>query len=180
MTKQNITLTVDKQVVQKAKQLGVNMSKITELALRGFSFSAKDVDWPDLINTYKALFAAMRPLIESYGASVKVAIWSEKDSKSGELKEWPVYLQDDGAFYAEDRDEPIKDIWDDPHVGLDGPEEILSNLIEGLHDAATRRKEWMKDLEMAKRIVDAITSVTESSRPTKAKHERTKPRSSHA
>jgi len=42
MPKEKLTLSVDGEVVQKAKGLGLNLSEITEVALRGFSFSAKD------------------------------------------------------------------------------------------------------------------------------------------
>jgi len=44
MPKEKLTLSVDKETVEKAKKLGINISEITEKVLRGFTFSAKEAE----------------------------------------------------------------------------------------------------------------------------------------
>jgi hypothetical protein len=167
MPKEKLTLTVDKEAVEKAKKLKLNISEITELALKGYTFSPKEADRATLYNHYAALFASMKPLLERFGASVKVASIREFDPKTGwDYGDIETYLNSNGSFWLWALDEvgdEFNDITKIPIAHFHSPKEILTNLIDTLAKAAERDKETVKELELAKRFVDAI-SVTMTSR----------------
>jgi len=156
-------LSVEKEVVEKAKALGLNISEITEVALRGFSFSAKEVDPNALYRAYNALFDAMKSPLSMYGTSVKIGLREITDEKTGDsLGLENILLCSDGTFYADVFEANFTDITQIPIYDFCTPKEILSNLVDSLAESAARRKETIKELEMAKRIVNAIASTMQS------------------
>jgi len=70
--KQKLTLSVDPDVVKKARRLGINISEITEGILRGFSFSPSSIETAALYEKYQQLFQTMLPLMKKYEINVKV------------------------------------------------------------------------------------------------------------
>jgi len=163
MPKEKLTLSVDREVVEKAKALGLNISEITEVALRGFSFSAKEANSNALYESYNALFDAMKPVLSMYGTSVKIASQEITDEKTGGfLGLEDILLCSDGTFYTDIFEATFTDIKKIPTYAFCTPREILSNLVDSLAESAARRKETIKELEMAKRIVNAIASTMQS------------------
>src|SRR5512136_2085665 len=69
--KEKLTLSVDKQVVHKAKELGINISEITERVLTGYTAAEKPNG--DLYGAYMQLFDSIRPLLKEFDCSVKIA-----------------------------------------------------------------------------------------------------------
>jgi hypothetical protein len=160
MPKEKLTLTVDSEVVKKAKSLGLNISDLSELALRGFTFGAKGAESSALYKAYGDLFEAMKPLLQQYDASVKIASQVEVDEAAGSYEEVQEYLLlSDGTFFADSAEVQFGDITKIPTGAFLPPKEILSNFIDSLARAAARRKETMKELEMVKRIISAIAST---------------------
>jgi len=161
MPKEKLTLSVDSEVVEKAKSLGLNISEITEVALRGFSFSAKEADPNALYGSYKALSDAMKPLLSTYDASVKIASEEITDEKTGNSLglEDSIFLCSDGTLYSDTFETTFTDIAKIPTYAFCTPKEILSNLVDALAKSVAHRKETIKELEMARRIVDAIAST---------------------
>jgi len=156
-------LSVDREVVEKAKKLGLNISEVTELALRGFSFSAKEADRSALYKSHQDLFAAMKPLLERYGTSVKIASQEITDEKTGNFMEnESILLCPDGTFYADIFEATFTDITKIPTYAFCTPKEMLSNLVDSLAKSVDWRKETIKELEMARRIVNAIASTMQS------------------
>lgn len=174
MPKEKLTLSVDREVVKKAKSLGLNISELTELALRGFSFSAKDANSNALYGLYNTLFDSMKLLLEMYGASVKIASVGILDDQGNCLNVSDVSLGPDGRFCWEEVGDTFIDIKKIPTNAFCTPKEILSSLVDALAEAAQKRRETMLELEMARRIVNAITSTlqTGAASKTKARRER--------
>ena len=54
--KEKLTLSVDKKVVKKAKEMGINISEITENVLKGFTFEPTSAEKTTLVEKYKELF----------------------------------------------------------------------------------------------------------------------------
>ena len=80
--KQKLTLSVEKNLVEKAKKLGVNISEVTETVLRHISETqTKEVVTQEELNdAYKKIFDAMLPAMRKFGASVVVGyIFEKKD-----------------------------------------------------------------------------------------------------
>jgi len=79
--KQKLTLSVDADVVEKAKNLGWNISDITEKVLRGFAFEPKATEKEALYKKYEELFDVMRSLLQKYDTWVEIAVSTITDDK---------------------------------------------------------------------------------------------------
>ncbi len=149
--KQKLTLSVDKDVVEKARKLGINISEITEKILRGFTFTPSTAERDTLYEKYKQLFNAMLPLLQKYAASVEVG--GEYDEKVGPM---PILLLSNGNFWIDVFENEINDIQAFAITDFYEPKMILANFIKALSNAAERHKQTLAELEMARRIIDAI------------------------
>lgn len=179
MPKEKLTLSVDKEVVEKAKKLGLNISDLTELALKGATFSAKEADTDTLYKLYEELFAVMKPLLQRYGAFVKIGSEELYDDETGQYIETQnFHLGSDGRFGDDFTDSRFADIRKVPINILDTPSEILSNLLKALADSVPKREAIARDLQVAKRIVEAIATTLESSPRPRAKSRSKRPVSS--
>ncbi len=160
--KEKLTLSVDKKVVEKAKEMGINISEITESVLKGFTFEAESIEKTALIEKYKELFKDMVPLLNKLDASTKVGS-ATAVVKSGGLPEiiGDIYLTPEGTLWVDDIEVEIElDKMHESTLGdLDGPQEILSNFIDSISKATDKQKEKMKELEMARKIIEAISST---------------------
>jgi len=153
--KKKLTLSIDPQVIEKARGLGINISEITEGILRGFSFTPSNTEKQALVEKYNQLFDTMIPLLKKYGASVHVG-----NCYLGEIADYgEIFLtQNEGLTLPEIAESrcsieafSINDFFP--------PKEILSKFIEALDHGKTERKQKITELEMAKRIIEAITNT---------------------
>jgi hypothetical protein len=169
MPKEKLTLSVDSEVVKKAKSLGLNISDLTELALRGYTSYAKKSDSSAFYKAYKDLFEAMKPLLQQYDTSVRIATLLAPDD-TGETYDIveDYLLSSNGAFFAETAGVHFGEITNIPTETFLPPKEILSNLIDSLATAKARRKETIKELGLVKRIVDVIASTMQGQTKGKA------------
>jgi hypothetical protein len=177
MPKEKLTLSVDKDVVEKAKKLDLNISELTELALRGFSFSARETNEDVLYESYQNLFSAMKPLLQRYDASVIIGLEEFVDPKTGEPDFYEeICLLPNGNFYAMSQEAHFTDITKiSPHDFVD-PMQILKNLLDALAKSREKRKETIRELEMAKRMVNAIETTLQSGKASKKAIQRKKRR----
>lgn len=170
MPKEKLTLSVDREVVNKAKSLGLNISDITELALKGFTFSSKEADRSSLYESYGKLFAAMKPLLKEYGVSVRIASEDVIDEQTGNpMANVNIYLCSDGTFFEDLSDTTFSDI---RKIGVDTfctTTQILSNLVKALAESVPKRREALRELAMAERIVGAIAATLRNGAETKIK-----------
>ncbi len=157
--KKKLTLTVDTEVVEKAKEIGLNLSDITEKVLRGFAFSPKEGDKEEVYAKYRELLVTMKPIVMDYGVSVEIANWVEKVDE-GEYEE-SVRLTPTGELWSDMAGEafPIKDVHTVPLYLLHEPRKILANFIESLSKEKQKRRERIGELEMAKRIILAMNET---------------------
>ncbi len=159
--KQKLTLSVDKDVIEKARNLGMNISEITEKVLRGFTFTPTKADRDELSEKYKRLFDAMLPLLQKYNTSVMVGYnWDEDYAEPvGNIE-----LLSDGTLWAEHlgsgEGTRTKDIRRFAVSDFLPPKEILSNFIRALSEGAERENRQLAELEMARRIIEAITGTS--------------------
>src|SRR5437867_2330576 len=97
--KGKLTLTVDAETIRKAKEMGVNISELTENVLRTFAFTTKDESRRTVFDHYKALFDTMAPLLKEYDTSVHVARYVGHPNDPSLDEE--VYLLGDGRFLVD-------------------------------------------------------------------------------
>jgi len=158
--KQKLTLSIDPDVVKKAKGLGINISEITERILRGFSFTPSDLETEALLNKYFELFDVMQPILKKYNTSVKVGEIQNYDDDQF-VGTSDLFFNSDGEFFIPD----YRDSYAHPHPEeidpneLSDPNTILKNFIETLSKSEDR-KQQLTELEMARRIIEAISGAT--------------------
>jgi hypothetical protein len=176
MPKEKLTLSVDKEVVEKAKILGMNISEITERVLKGYTSAERPEG--SLHDAYKDLFDSIQPLLKEFDCSVKVAeSWIEAEVAEGEVErvaqEDESYLTANGSFliksYVAPENYYISDIKKIPPEEFLSPEKILSNLVTELAKSQEKRKEKMDGILMAKRIIEAMSETLLKKQPTKEK-----------
>jgi hypothetical protein len=158
--KRKLTLTVDNDVIDKAKEIGLNLSDITEKVLRGFAFSPKQGDKAEVYAKYRELFAIMKPLLVDYGTSVEIANYMESPEDVGDIN--TILLTPDGDFWNSEAESGFSEIEKIPLWALHQPTKILANFIKSLSEEKQKRKETIGELEMARRIVLAMSKTLQS------------------
>ena len=171
MVKEKLTLSVDKEVVEKAKKLGINISDITEKVLTGYTSAEKPEG--NMHDAYTQLFDSILPLLKEFDCRVKIAeSWFDIDEEQ-RVPEDETYLTPYGTFFikafAQPEDYYITDIKKIPPGEFLTPEKILSNLVNELATCQEKRKEKMDEILMAKRIIDAMSETLLRKKPTKEK-----------
>lgn len=176
MPKEKLTLSVEKEVIEKAKDLGINISEITERVLKGYTSAEKPEG--SLHDAYKDLFDSIQQLLKEFDCSVKVAeSWLEVEVEEGEFqqvdREDESYLTANGSFLIKgclgQENYYITDIKKIPPEEFLSPEKILSNLVNELAKSQENRKEKMDEILMAKRIIEAMSETLLKKQPTKEK-----------
>lgn len=155
MNKSKLTLSVDKEIVNKGKELGLNLSEITESVLRSFTFTPSKSDKESIYEAYKGMFDLMLPLLREYDTSVVVAKTIDVlDNKTVMEQEWE--LTENGTLWDINFDEEYKEITLIPTYAFLEPTKILFNFITSLSNAKYKRQEKLEQIELAKRILSAI------------------------
>ncbi len=154
--KRKLTLTVDNEVVEKAKKIGLNLSDITERVLRGFAFSPKQGDKTEVYSKYRELFDTMKPILADYGVSVEIAHYFE-DAEL--MEEEIIRLTPTGELWSNLTGRIIPNMEEIPLYLLLEPKQILANFIESLSEEKQKRHERLGELEMAKRIILAMNET---------------------
>ncbi|NJD54326.1 MAG: hypothetical protein FIB07_15865 [Candidatus Methanoperedens sp.] len=171
--KQKLTLSVEKELVETAKKLGVNISEITETVLRHISETeTKEVVTKEEVDiAYKKLFDAMLPAMKKFGSVVKVGVAMEANRDiEGRLYVDPIGDVDlllNGELCIQGVDKTPKF----EEVSFYPPKEILSNYIDSLTEASERNKERLKELDIFRRVIEALTETTISKYPEEKKIE---------
>lgn len=161
-SKKKLTLSVDEEIVDKAKTLGLNLSELTEAVLRGFAFAPDKTEKDFLYSKYNELFESMLPLLKEYDTSVTIAEETVFDNKQIPMFTCDIDLVPDGTFWMGEVDHAFNDIHKIESYKFLAPKVILSNFISSLANAHDRRKGRLQELEMIKKIVLAITDSTKS------------------
>ncbi len=158
--KVKLTLSVDKQVVEAAKKQGLNLSDVTENILRGFSFRPRRSDKEELVEKYRNLFDTMKPLLREFGARVAVGkdVAYYKSAKGhSEPFDFEIILLSNGRFLIDEPDHVVNDVSDLNIDSLHTPKKILENLIQELSKGADKRREKIREIEIARRIIEALS-----------------------
>ena len=145
-------MSIDPDVVKKARGIGINISEITEGILRGFSFTPSRIETDALYEKYEQLFQTMLPLLKQYGTNIKVG-----EFYAGEFNDTAeIWLRANGGFWLPEFDEGFKEINRMDITDFYQPKIILTNFIERISQSAENRKQQLTELEMARRIIEAI------------------------
>ena len=165
--KQKLTLSVDSEIVEKARKLDINISDITEKVLSAFTSSLKNVNKEELYKRYQALFNMMLPLLKKFRVNTRIGNIQIEDA-GGIDPNFPedenipmifdIYLEPHGGFTSDGPE--IKNIEDISPEDFDTPQDIVDNFISSIQEGVDYGKEQFKEIEMAQTIIDALTKPT--------------------
>jgi hypothetical protein len=158
--KTKLTLSLNKDVIQRAKVAGINISEITEKLLNAVTLTPSGNSYDDVEEAYMAFYESVKNILRKYNAEITVLNYGRINS---------ILLNGDG-FYKEIYDdpneeyspvrEPIQITWQIIHL-LDNPIELLDKIIEALIEAAERNKEKIAKLQFALKLVKALSEDEE-------------------
>jgi hypothetical protein len=162
--KKKLTLSINSEVIEKAKMLGLNLSEITEKALQISSLDSDQIVTPDkLREAYISILRLILKILKKWDLrQLKIGDYYEEE---GRIHFWYQLTPDQVNLWSEDRSEPPNpyedpvETWqlDDenlPISNFDDSGEIITNLINRLYDKANKNKETLYKLQILKNILE--------------------------
>ena len=169
--KKRVNLYLDEEVVNRCKELGINLSRVTSDILEGVPDSASTTE-----NAYRALFQKIAPILKHYNTSTVIGKGNLLDGPGlGEIS-----LEPDGTFRVVSEFITktlnhtklinhysngfsvflILDLFtflkDNEDFELSGPRTIFSDLIQSIKSKKERDQERVRDIDRIMRIISAI------------------------
>ncbi|TAN37535.1 MAG: hypothetical protein EPN24_06205 [Candidatus Methanoperedens sp.] len=172
--KKKLTLSIDSEVIEKAKELGLNLSEITEKALKISSLSPNDdkIATPDkLREVYVDVLKKISKILLKWDIHLKIGSYTDlvefADSdgkKSSHYIDFDYLLSpNEVSLWGYSSEEPEK-IWqfDDEKLPINKfypPDKIITNLIDDLYKKSKCNKEIINKLQILKNILE-LTDLT--------------------
>ena len=150
-TKQKLTLGIDKNVIERAKVAGINISAITEQVLKAKTYNDESTR-DDVVRAYQTLFEMAQSLMSKYGGLDFQICVGEKELRKVLLdSEYGLLLVNDHDMIDDNSsvDRVLELLYD--------PLKILENLIVSLTRRAEENKEKLAELKFALRLVKALS-----------------------
>jgi post-segregation antitoxin CcdA/integrase-like protein len=147
--KQKLTLGISKDVITKAKEVGINISEITEQVLKSVLYDPKGNTKQDLIEAYESLFDFAKLALQRYNTNFEVGI---KEGNS-------IVLDCNNGFIYHDKKEPYPSYsisLSDAMPYLLPTKNIIENLILATTEGKEKNKGRIKELQLALRLVKAL------------------------
>lgn len=151
--KSKLTLSLNKDVIQRAKAAGINISEITEKMLTAVTLTPAGNTIKDVVEAYMTFFESIKKTLSKYGGEVTL----ERRNNIA------IRLNDEGLF----RDTYDKDghtfgrepIYDEEIVlyYLGSPIKLLDKVIKVLIESAERNRENIAELQFALKLVKALS-----------------------
>jgi len=159
--KQKLTLGINKEVLEQARIIGINISSITEQVLKAITFDAKKGTSEDLIHAYDVLFEAIKPILKKYNTDVEVGLAFEDDNPYDGLQYDLLLNKNDLRVLSGEMGLYQKITIGNNFDSFHGPIKILENLLRSLTGAVQKNKEKIKEFEIALRIINVISTDEE-------------------
>jgi Post-segregation antitoxin CcdA len=150
--KQKLTLTINQNVIKKAKNAGLNISSLTERVLNAYSYASDGNSKEDVIRSYENLFDIIKEIVKIYGISVDVGI-STSDTESNSR----ILLNADNGLYIKNENScVIKTTVAQILQHLYSPDVILEQLILACLASAAQNKTKTTELNIALRFLKLL------------------------
>jgi len=167
--KTNLTLRISKEVVEKARELGLNLSSITESMLKTENLMQDEgvVTPVKMRETYRKIFLILLEILREWEVYLRigeeiehVTFKDEKGRRSIYPKTFYYYLAPHGTIeLCEDDGEPINEwkfVEDWPVNNLFNPDKLIESLVNQLYSQAERNKEKLRKLSLLKNVLEKI------------------------
>lgn len=162
--KKKLTLSINSEVIEKAKGLGINLSEITENALKLYSLGRDDdkiVTTDKLREVYADVLKKISKILKKWETSLTIGSYQNPIEDIGykyTLYSDEVHKWSDKPWSIEPDIEPEK-TWQlgDKNLPIDGfyePDKIISDLINRLYEKANKNKEILDKLQILKNIIE--------------------------
>ena len=157
--KKNLTLGLSKEVIDKAKAAGINISEITEELLNAVTYNPSEGStWIGVERAYDELFDTMKPLLSKYDISIEVG--REEFYKSQKKVIGTIMITKENLIEVVKNMDGIEDsspiYVGDAFHSLYEPEKILENLITSLISRVEKNNERVKELDVALHFVQGL------------------------
>jgi post-segregation antitoxin (ccd killing protein) len=158
--KQKLTLGVNRTVIERAKDAGINISAITEELLTAITYKPNEGNYfYDVVAAYEALFDQIGRIILDYQSS-SLEIGFTRNKLTGPEGS-PILFHPYGGFmYTTENGENLYRL-EEVIDHLYTPSKILSNLISDLIEAAEANKKRVMELETALKFVKILADNKE-------------------
>jgi len=169
--KKNLTLRIEKDILQKAKELGLNISHITESTLKAISLpdNLEVVTSRMLRVNYRKIFGKIVEILKErevkyflkIGEHISTEEFKRPDGKTDihELTH-SYFLSPEGKVehFVDEIDQTVK-IWDLekddwPTEYIYPPEKILTNLVEAIYNVSKRNSTKLKEALVLEKMLD--------------------------
>lgn len=159
MEKKKLTLSVDSEVIEKAKKLGLNLSVITETALKMTTLGKGNeglTTKEKLVQSYQKVFQTISPILEKWDTSIIVGEYSQFIDAEDELYDTFTYHLTSEGIYLWDEvisdETPLKE-WSftDKELPINkfhDPEKIIKALIDKLYSIEEENNVKIQKLEV--------------------------------
>lgn len=167
--KTNVTLRISKEVIDKARELDINLSSITESMLKTESFvkGAKLATPKKMRETYRKIFIHLSEILKDWevylkiGEDRRVSIFKDAEGKKSlHEMDYIYYLSYYGTIEACDDDGEALNEWglheEWPVNILYEPEKLIENLINILYGQAQSNEDKLKKLSLLKNVLEKI------------------------
>lgn len=156
--KKKLTLSINSEVIEKAKKLGLNLSEVTENALKLYSLghdNDKIVTTDKLRDVYTDVLKKISEILKKWDTSLQIG----SNSNPFNNVDYRYVLYPDVVYMWSSESEDSEQTWhlDDktlPIYIFDEPDIIINNLINQLYDKANKNKEVLDKLQILKNILE--------------------------
>ena len=152
--KQKLTLAINRDVIEQAKNAGINISSMTERLLQSYIIDMKGSTKDDVVKGYENLFDTMKPILQKYNAVIQVG--ENVGENSGGYK---IFLDANNDLYMMENtpsrrisNTSIREVL---HY-LYTPHDIIEKLIFVALDSAESNKKKIIELNLALRFLKMI------------------------
>ena len=173
MVKTNLTVRIDKEVLEKAKEIGLNLSATTEGFLKAAALmkDKKLISSDELRNAYREVFQDIINILKKRGITWYVKIGEYLDHIEFQDQKDKTYLEPLTHFYYLTPGGRIEDYLDDPidetaiswKMNEDWPvtniynsQQILSELIDTIYRSSQHNKTKLEDLSILKSAIQEL------------------------
>ena len=153
--KVKLTLGIDRNVLEKAKAAGINISAITENLLKAITYQPNGGNTrEDVARAYKVLFEKARSLMSKYSSSeLQICVGETELRKVFLDSEYGLLLCDNHNNYIIEDNASVDSVLEH----LYKPMKILEKLIVNLTRIAEENKEKLAELKFALRLVKVLS-----------------------
>ena len=162
--KSKLTLSLNKDVILRAKAAGINISEITEKLLTTITLRPYGNTYEDVVKAYGGFLKSIGEILGKYHAEVIVYRYefTAQEKTTFGWKDYDIVLNENGLWhkiYDEDQQEVKYERIDNVEIvinALGDPVKLLENIINSLIKAALKNKEQITQLQFALKLVKTL------------------------